>query len=315
MAKPGRRKNYQLRVLSESGPDGSQTSAAYRKTPHALVRVEGNAEKQPKDVKPAKTGPSSSATAEAMVSAPALRKFGRFKLAPETSQPVGSSVGMRQASRDEAGPSRDAAPTVIQEATGLSSSFAEMRRKVSSAKAVRLSKLQWTRDPGTQGSAPSSTTNANLPHENPSEKKDSKAPSTQPLPAAKPKVSSSEGPQIPVPKPVYCPEYCRGGYCRQRRSGCPFKHDPTKRAICRRWLGGYCPVGDSCPLQHQRVPGLMPLCLHYIKVQNDGLFRRVGYYYSNVCDFCLLVSVKQDEGMQSSCRCSRAEFCDGSGPF
>ncbi|KAL6785308.1 hypothetical protein ACKKBG_A03295 [Auxenochlorella protothecoides x Auxenochlorella symbiontica] len=66
--------------------------------------------------------------------------------------------------------------------------------------------------------------------------------------------------------PVYCPEYCRTGSCPRRGRGCSLRHDPTKRAVCARWLAGSCPLGPTCPLQHQRVAELMPLCIHFIKV-------------------------------------------------
>ncbi|KAL6784808.1 hypothetical protein ACKKBF_B03295 [Auxenochlorella protothecoides x Auxenochlorella symbiontica] len=65
--------------------------------------------------------------------------------------------------------------------------------------------------------------------------------------------------------PVYCPEYCRTGSCPRRGRGCSLRHDPTKRAVCARWLAGSCPLGPTCPLQHQRVAELMPLCIHFIK--------------------------------------------------
>ncbi len=46
----------------------------------------------------------------------------------------------------------------------------------------------------------------------------------------------------------------------------PRRHDSTKRAVCPRWLHGTCPLGTSCPLQHQRKPELMPICMHFLKV-------------------------------------------------
>ncbi|KAI7842802.1 hypothetical protein COHA_003548 [Chlorella ohadii] len=64
---------------------------------------------------------------------------------------------------------------------------------------------------------------------------------------------------------VYCPIYCRTGKCERRGKGCPYKHDSTKRAVCPRWLHGTCPLGTSCPLQHQRKPELMPICMHFLK--------------------------------------------------
>ena len=46
----------------------------------------------------------------------------------------------------------------------------------------------------------------------------------------------------------------------------PCRHDSTKRAVCPRWLHGTCPLGTACPLQHQRKPELMPICMHFLKV-------------------------------------------------
>lgn len=43
------------------------------------------------------------------------------------------------------------------------------------------------------------------------------------------------------------------------------RHDSTKRAVCTRWLRGCCQAGALCPLQHQRKPELMPVCIHFLK--------------------------------------------------
>ena len=64
---------------------------------------------------------------------------------------------------------------------------------------------------------------------------------------------------------VYCPAYCHSGECPRRERGCPHRHDPTKRAVCPRWLRGACALGKRCQLQHQRRPELMPACLHHLK--------------------------------------------------
>ena len=64
---------------------------------------------------------------------------------------------------------------------------------------------------------------------------------------------------------VYCPLYCHTGECPRRGRRCPHRHDPTKRAVCERWLRGGCALGKGCPLQHQRRPELMPTCRHQLK--------------------------------------------------
>ncbi|KAL4539102.1 hypothetical protein Ndes2526B_g02635 [Nannochloris sp. 'desiccata'] len=64
---------------------------------------------------------------------------------------------------------------------------------------------------------------------------------------------------------VYCPVYCHTGRCPRRGRGCPLRHDPTKRAVCPLWLRGKCALGAACPLQHQRRPELMPMCVHYLQ--------------------------------------------------
>ncbi|GIL77477.1 hypothetical protein Vretimale_2965 [Volvox reticuliferus] len=68
----------------------------------------------------------------------------------------------------------------------------------------------------------------------------------------------------------YCPDYCRTGVCSLSRdisSGrCPHTHDPSKVAVCSRWLAGSC-TDASCHLQHRRVPDLMPLCTYFLQVR------------------------------------------------
>ena len=42
---------------------------------------------------------------------------------------------------------------------------------------------------------------------------------------------------------------------------------PAQVAVCPRWLAGSCRAGESaCPLQHRRVPDLMPLCSFFLQV-------------------------------------------------
>lgn len=54
--------------------------------------------------------------------------------------------------------------------------------------------------------------------------------------------------------------------CELAQAGkCPFVHDPAAVAVCQRWLLGACTAGDTCPLQHRRVPDLMPTCSHFLR--------------------------------------------------
>ncbi|GLI59354.1 hypothetical protein VaNZ11_001219 [Volvox africanus] len=66
----------------------------------------------------------------------------------------------------------------------------------------------------------------------------------------------------------YCPDYCRTGVCTLSRDlsggSCPHTHDPTKVAVCSRWLAGSC-TDANCHLQHRLVPDLMPLCTYFLQ--------------------------------------------------
>ena len=42
-------------------------------------------------------------------------------------------------------------------------------------------------------------------------------------------------------------------------------HDPSKVAVCPKWLAGSCVAAD-CTLQHELQPDLMPLCTFFLKV-------------------------------------------------
>lgn len=58
----------------------------------------------------------------------------------------------------------------------------------------------------------------------------------------------------------------RTGKCEARDKGaCRLAHDPSKVAVCPKWLAGSCAAPD-CPLQHELRPDLMPLCTFFLKV-------------------------------------------------
>ncbi|XP_074646263.1 uncharacterized protein LOC141902443 [Tubulanus polymorphus] len=61
----------------------------------------------------------------------------------------------------------------------------------------------------------------------------------------------------------YCLFYNRFGKCN-RGDKCPFKHDPTKVAICTRFLRGTCKVTD-CPFSHTVSKGKMPVCSYFLR--------------------------------------------------
>ncbi|KAH7399539.1 hypothetical protein BKA66DRAFT_452038 [Pyrenochaeta sp. MPI-SDFR-AT-0127] len=59
-----------------------------------------------------------------------------------------------------------------------------------------------------------------------------------------------------------CPALTSTGVCS--RHGCRYLHDPTKQALCKRWLyKNDCPKGDFCPLSHKASPQNAPTCLHF----------------------------------------------------
>ncbi|GMH40274.1 hypothetical protein BSKO_08178 [Bryopsis sp. KO-2023] len=65
-----------------------------------------------------------------------------------------------------------------------------------------------------------------------------------------------------------CTSYQKSGVCKWG-SGCRYKHDADKVAVCPAWLHGDCERKD-CKLQHATRPDLMPNCIHYL---NDRCHR------------------------------------------
>jgi len=65
-----------------------------------------------------------------------------------------------------------------------------------------------------------------------------------------------------VDKP--CPRFTTTGSC-SRGLTCPYKHDPSKIAICWNFLQGNCPNSEeTCNLSHDPTPERTPLCLHFV---------------------------------------------------
>lgn len=65
-------------------------------------------------------------------------------------------------------------------------------------------------------------------------------------------------------KPRYCGFFTRYGKC-PNGSRCPFQHDPSRRAICSRFLQNRCKKGLACKLSHLANPNNMPHCVHFQK--------------------------------------------------
>ena len=63
---------------------------------------------------------------------------------------------------------------------------------------------------------------------------------------------------------------CRTGRCEAQAKGrCQLGHDPTKVAVCQRWLLGNCNT-VACPLQHSRCPEVMPVCTFFLQVSQGS---------------------------------------------
>eukprot|EP00041_Stephanoeca_diplocostata_P027099 m.740412 g.740412 ORF g.740412 m.740412 type:complete len:385 (+) comp23115_c1_seq4:185-1339(+) len=63
----------------------------------------------------------------------------------------------------------------------------------------------------------------------------------------------------------YCLFYIRFGKCDKIDSGCPYVHDTTKIAVCKKYLRGACQDGDKCLLTHAIDPEKMPVCWHFLR--------------------------------------------------
>ncbi|XP_035230681.1 uncharacterized protein LOC118202616 [Stegodyphus dumicola] len=61
---------------------------------------------------------------------------------------------------------------------------------------------------------------------------------------------------------TYCMFYNRFGRCNKGIK-CPYIHDPSKIAVCTRFLRGTCKI-DGCPFSHEICPGKMAICSFYL---------------------------------------------------
>lgn len=63
----------------------------------------------------------------------------------------------------------------------------------------------------------------------------------------------------------YCMFYNKFGKCNKKEKGmCPYIHDPSKVAVCRKFLQANC-HNDNCLLSHQVAPEKMPSCKFYLQ--------------------------------------------------
>ncbi|CAB4008043.1 zinc finger CCCH domain-containing 3-like, partial [Paramuricea clavata] len=78
----------------------------------------------------------------------------------------------------------------------------------------------------------------------------------------------------------YCMFYNKFGKCTKHTQGkCPYIHDPTKIAVCTRFLRGKCQQMDgTCPFSHKIDKEKMPICQYFLK----GKCNRDDCPYSHV---------------------------------
>eukprot|EP00877_Chromochloris_zofingiensis_P014502 jgi/Chrzof1/9305/UNPLg00273.t1 len=63
-----------------------------------------------------------------------------------------------------------------------------------------------------------------------------------------------------------CLFYCKHGHCELAKANqCEKVHDPSKVAVCPKWLAGKC-RSKTCRLQHKVLPELMPVCSYFLQV-------------------------------------------------
>ncbi|KAL7643356.1 UNVERIFIED_CONTAM: hypothetical protein RMT77_006648 [Armadillidium vulgare] len=75
----------------------------------------------------------------------------------------------------------------------------------------------------------------------------------------------------------FCFFYNKYGKCKKENKGCPFIHDPSRIAICTRFLQGTCSNTD-CPFSHKLDKNKMPACSHFL----EGLCSREECPYRHV---------------------------------
>ncbi|XP_064980113.1 uncharacterized protein LOC135622303 [Musa acuminata AAA Group] len=65
-------------------------------------------------------------------------------------------------------------------------------------------------------------------------------------------------------KRQYCQFFTRFGECNKKGGKCPYIHDPTKVAICTKYLSGSC-SNTNCKLTHKIIPERMPDCSYFLQ--------------------------------------------------
>ncbi|KAH9757233.1 hypothetical protein KPL71_016319 [Citrus sinensis] len=65
-------------------------------------------------------------------------------------------------------------------------------------------------------------------------------------------------------KRKYCQFFTRFGKCNKDNGKCPYIHDPSKIAVCTKFLKGLCSNSD-CKLTHKVIPERMPDCSYFLQ--------------------------------------------------
>ncbi|KAG6483010.1 uncharacterized protein LOC122014653 isoform X1 [Zingiber officinale] len=78
-------------------------------------------------------------------------------------------------------------------------------------------------------------------------------------------------------KNQYCQFFTRFGKCNKKGGKCPYIHDPSKVAICTKFLNGSCSNMD-CKLAHKIIPERMPDCSYFLQ----GLCTNTSCSYRHV---------------------------------
>ncbi|XLT29090.1 hypothetical protein HN873_060382 [Arachis hypogaea] len=65
-------------------------------------------------------------------------------------------------------------------------------------------------------------------------------------------------------KQKYCQFFTRFGKCNKEGGKCPYVHDPSKIAVCTKFLNGLCST-PNCKLTHKVIPERMPDCSYFLQ--------------------------------------------------
>ncbi|XP_043720738.1 LOW QUALITY PROTEIN: zinc finger CCCH domain-containing protein 7-like [Telopea speciosissima] len=66
-------------------------------------------------------------------------------------------------------------------------------------------------------------------------------------------------------KQQYCQFFTRFGKCNKDNGKCPYIHDPTKVAVCMKFLKGLCKHYTNCNLTHKVIPERMQDCSYFLQ--------------------------------------------------